>query len=247
MSFTSRFPFPPNDPEDAGSRYNSRLYERFEGLLPVVTYSVILWCTLVYFIVNKDGAGSIASYKLAHFLGYTTYQDLCEGRWWGLIASACVHIDLWHIVFNMLWLLRLGPLMERGLGSVKTIAFFISAAFISSTLQLVIGGPGIGFSGVIYAMGGFMWAAWPRYTGFLEGFSGTSLRWLLIWQAFCFALSWGGMMPIANTAHLSGMIFGFIVGLWACRGTTRGWYWLCASALIMTGCIITCALIAFSS
>ena len=232
-----RFPFPPAHPDDAGPAYGSRQFERFPSLLPVLTYSIMLWCVAVFFLLNRDDSGSVATYKMAHFLGYTTHEDLAQGRWWGLIASTCVHVDLWHIVFNMLWLARLGPLMERGLGSWKTLAFFISAGFVSSTLQLFFGSPGIGFSGVVYAMGGFMWAAWPRYTGFLEGFTSNSLRWLLIWQALCFALSWGGMMPIANTAHISGMAFGFLAGLWACRGTRKGWYWLAATAATLLGCV----------
>lgn len=237
MPAIRRFPFPPAHPDDAGPAYGSRPYERFPSLLPVLTYSVILWCVAVFFLLNRDEPGSVATYQLAHFLGYTTQEDLVQGRWWGLIASTCVHVDLWHIVFNMLWLARLGPLMERGLGSLKTLAFFISAGLVSSTLQLFIGGPGIGFSGVVYAMGGFMWAAWPRYTGFLEGFTSNSLRWLLIWQALCFALAWGGMIQIANTAHISGMAFGFLAGLWACRGTRKGWYWLTATAAMLLGCV----------
>ena len=127
---------------------------------------------------------------------------------------------------------------------LETLAFFISAGFVSSTLQLFFGSPGIGFSGVVYAMGGFIWAAWPRYTGFLEGFTSNSLRWLLIWQALCFALSWGGMMPIANTAHISGMAFGFLAGLWACRGTRKGWYWLAATVATLLGCVALIAVAA---
>ena len=231
-----RFQFPPDNPADAGPTYRSRLYERFADLLPVVTYSVMLWCVVVFFLLNKDQMGN-AAYELAHMLGLTTRQDLAEGRWWGLVAAACIHFNLWHIAFNMLWLFKLGSLMERGVGSLKTLAFFIAAAFVSSTLQLFIGGPGIGFSGVVYALAGFMWGAWPRYTGFLEGFSASTLRWLLIWQAICFLLSASGMMPIGNTAHISGMAFGFLVGLWACRGTKQGWYWLAASLVMLLGSI----------
>ena len=229
-----RFQFPPDNPADAGPTYRSRLYERFTDLLPVVTYSVMLWCVVVFFLLNQDQVGN-AAYELAHMLGLTTRQDLAEGRWWGLVAAACIHFNLWHIAFNMLWLFKLGSLMERGVGSLKTLAFFIAAAFVSSTLQLFIGGPGIGFSGVVYALAGFMWGAWPRFTGFLEGFSASTLRWLLIWQAICFLLSAGGMMPIGNTAHISGMAFGFLVGLWACRGTRQGWYWLAASLAMLLG------------
>lgn len=241
-----RFQFPPESAEDAGPGYRSRLYERFADLLPLVTYSVILWCGVVYFLLNRDLGGNVAM-ELAHRLGLTTRQDLAGGRWWGLVATSCIHFDLWHIGFNMLWLVKLGSLMERGLGSLKTLAFFIAAAFVSSTLQLFISGPGIGFSGVVYALGGFIWGAWPRYTGFLEGFTASSLRWLLGWQALCFLLSWGGMLPIGNTAHITGMAFGFLVGLWACRGTRQGWPWLAASLAMLLACTGLVVMAAMSS
>ena len=232
-----RFQFPPDDPADAGPGYRSRLFERFGDLLPVVTYAVLLWCIAVYFLLNKDTSGATNLNELAHRLGAMSGQDLIDGRWWTMIGSAFVHFNLWHIGFNMLWLVRLGSLMERGLGSIKTAAFIVAAAFVSSTFQIFIGGPGIGFSGVVYAMGGFIWGAWPRYTGFLESFNGSTLRMFIIWQGLCFIPTWGGLMPIGNTAHISGMIFGFLVGLWACKGTKRGWYWLTGAVLMVLVCV----------
>ena len=59
----------------------------------------------------------------------------------------------------------------------------------------------------------------------------------IIWQGLCFILTWGGLMPIGNTAHISGMIFGFLVGLWACKGTKRGWYWLTGAVLMVLVCV----------
>ena len=227
--------FPPENPEEAGPACRSRLFERFADLLPVVSYSVMLWCAVVFYLLKRSAAGDGSVNELAHILGLTTRSDLAEGRLWGLIASTCIHFDLLHFAFNMIWLAKLGPLMERGLGSMKTLAFFISAGFVSSILQLFIGGTGIGFSGIIYAMGGFIWGAWPRYTGFLESFRASSLRWLLVWQVLCFLLSWGNIIPIANTAHVAGLTFGLLVGLWACRGNQRGWHWLVASLMLVIG------------
>lgn len=235
-----RFQFPPDDPADAGPTYRSRLYERFGNLLPIVTYSILLWCLAVYLLLNRGAANNVQDQELMRQLGAISPDDLIYGRWWAFITSAFIHKEIFHLAFNMLWLIKLGSLMERGLGSIKTVIFVAVAAFVSSTFQLFIGGVGIGFSGVVYAIGGFMWGAWPRYTGFLEGFNGSTLRWFLIWQCLCFVLSWGGMLPIGNTAHISGMIFGFLVGLWACKGTKRGWYWLAAAILML---VIATALI----
>lgn len=228
-----KFQFPPDNPADAGPTHRSRLYERFPDLLPVVSYGALLWCAAVFFTLNGK-ADSVDLQTLLLAVGAVSLGDLVNGRWWGLVTSAFVHLELWHIFFNMYWLVRFGTLMERGLGSVKTLSFFVLAAFVSSGWQLMMSpGGGIGFSGVVYAMGGFMWGAWPRFTGFLEGFTGSTLRWFLIWQGICFFLSWGNMIPIGNTAHISGMAFGFFVGLWACWGTKRGWQWLLAAAVML--------------
>ena len=229
-----RLPLPPDDPTDAGPMYHSRLYERFVDLLPVVTYASLLWCVSVYFLIKSGSSNHVNAEKLLHLLGATSHADLADGRWWALVGSAFIHMELFHLGFNMYWLVRLGSLMERGLGSLKTLAFIIAAAFVSSALQLAIGGAaGIGFSGVVYAMIGFMWGAWPRYTGFLESMNGRTVRFFLIWQGVCFLLTWGRILPVANTAHISGMVFGLLAGLWACKGTKGGWYWL-AACLAMT-------------
>ncbi|MBT8036094.1 MAG: rhomboid family intramembrane serine protease [Verrucomicrobiae bacterium] len=237
-----RFQLPPDNPTDAGPLYRSRLYERFVEILPVCTYACVLWCVSVYFLLNQESSTHVNVKKLMHFLGATSHQDLANGRWWGLVGSAFIHKEFFHLAFNMYWLVRLGSLMERGLGSLKTFAFIVVAAYVSSALQLTIGGgPGIGFSGVVYAMIGFVWGAWPRYTGFLERVNGQTVRFFLIWQGLCFLLSWGGILAIAHTAHISGMIFGYLIGQWACKGIKGGWYWLAACLamiLIATGLII---------
>ncbi|MBK1856089.1 rhomboid family intramembrane serine protease [Verrucomicrobiaceae bacterium 5K15] len=234
-----KFQYPPENPADAGPAMRSRLYERFPDLLPVVTYGVLLWCASVFLLLNRGGSEMVDQEGLIRSLGAISLKELYEGRWWGLITSAFVHQQMFHVFFNMYWLVRFGTLMERGLGSWKTLAFFLAAALVSSAWQIMASpAGGIGFSGVVYAMGGFMWGAWPRFTGFLEGFNGSTLRWFLIWQIFCFFLSMGNIIPIGNTAHISGMAFGFLVGLWACRGTKRGWGWLAASIFMAASAIV---------
>ena len=233
-----RFQFPPENPADAGPGCRSRLYERFVDLIPVVTYASLLWCItvflLIYRCISERGEVQILMVKL----GATAERELSLGQWWGMIASAFIHVEFLHLAFNMYWLVKLGSLMERGLGSVKTAVFFVVTAFVSTTYQLEIGGYGIGFSGVVYAMAGFMWGAWPRYTGFLEGFNGRTLRFFLIWQGLCFLLSMSNIMPIGNTAHISGMLFGFLLGMWAHKGTKHGWRWLAASVAMTAGAVM---------
>lgn len=230
-----RYQFPPEDPADAGPTYRSRFFERFANLVPVVTYASLLWCVSVYLLILRAQTEEDDLTIVMAKLGAVGEQVLIDGQWWCMITSAFIHKEIWHLFFNMYWLVRFGSLMERGLGSVKTAGFICAAAFVSSTYQLVIGGAGIGFSGVVYAMVGFMWGAWPRYTGFLESFRSRTLGFFLIWQGICFLLTLGNIMAIGNTAHISGMLFGFLLGMWALKGTRKGWYWLAASVLIAAG------------
>ena len=113
-----RFQFPPDNAADAGPAHRSRLYERFADLLPVVTYAAVLWCVAVFLLLNRAIAEGDPLEKLMVALGGW-------GEWWGMVGSAFVHIKLWHLGFNMYWLVKFGSLMERGLGSVKTAAFII--------------------------------------------------------------------------------------------------------------------------
>ncbi len=41
-----------------------------------------------------------------------------RGEWHRLFSSAFIHVAVWHLAFNMLTLMSLGPVMERVLGGV---------------------------------------------------------------------------------------------------------------------------------
>jgi rhomboid protease GluP len=67
-------------------------------------------------------------------------------------------VEIWHLGFNLYWLVILGRDLEQALGRWKLVALFVCAAFVSSAAQLAVGGStGIGFSGVGYAMFGLLW------------------------------------------------------------------------------------------
>jgi len=87
----------------------------------------------------------------------------------------------------------------------------------------------VGISGVAFAMAGFMLGAWPRWTGFLEGFDAHIVKFLVFWQLLCFGLTLTDVRPIANTAHIAGFLAGLFIGIWACKGNRFGWPWLGAT------------------
>ena len=60
--------------------------------------------------------------------GYLPAERIWNGALWALVSSAYVHVALWHLLFNVYWLWRLGGPVERTLGSFNFFAFIIVLA-----------------------------------------------------------------------------------------------------------------------
>jgi len=225
--------FPPDSASEAGPWRGSRLYEAFPIVFPWFTYLVIFWCCVVqYLIYTVREADDVIYVEVFEKIGAPLYQNPYHEPMWKFLSSCCVHdMDfLMHLVFNMMWLMTLGPLMERGIGTFKTIVFFAVTGFVSSAIGSAITEmPGVGMSGIVYALCGFMWTAWPRWTGFLEKFNGQTVKLMIFWQLICFVLTFTGSYNVGNSAHVSGMVYGALIGKWACMGNERGKPWMLAT------------------
>jgi len=225
--------FPPDDISECGGWRNSRQYEALPNIFPIVSYLIMLWCVGNHMIafVTANGDQEVF-HDLQMKFGAMKVVDPFGEPIWKYLTTCFIHssTNLLHVIFNMMWLFLLGPLIERGIGSVKFLLFVIVTGFVSSALQTSLDGAGVGFSGVVYAMCGFMWAAWPRWTGFLEKFRGSTVKFMLFYMVLCFFIPG---MRVGNIAHLSGLIIGGTIGLWACWGNRNGFKWLLATIAIV--------------
>lgn len=154
------------------------------------------------------------------------FEKLQEGEFWRLISPIFLHNDIFHILFNMLWLVVLGRQMEFRLGPGRLLGFIAISALFSNTAQYLMSGPNfIGFSGVLCAMLAFIWqrqriAPWEGYQ--IPHSSLTFMFWFLGGMAALQTISFlseiylgSGFSPgIANTAHLSGLFIGYILSRW---------------------------------
>ncbi|MFN7970775.1 MAG: rhomboid family intramembrane serine protease [Acidobacteriota bacterium] len=131
----------------------------------------------------------------------------------GLVFSAFVHIDVVHFLMNTMVLYQVGPILERWLGKTTLYAgFYLLAALVSSAAQLLFSGPGIGASGVLYAMVGYLWIKQRRHPDrFAYILAPGAFRPLFVWLVLGFVLSYTGMMRIGNAAHVGGLLFGILV------------------------------------
>ncbi len=157
--------------------------------------------------------------------GFVSDQQLYSGRWWGLVSNAFVHFEPFHILFNMYWLWFFGRAFERTLGPLRLILFVLITAFVTSGIQLPFGS-GIGFSGVGYALFGFGWATRTRYPEMARIATPKTVQLFVIWAVICIVATQFKLMNIANGAHVSGAIVGYLIGL----AVSRGWIQVAALA-----------------
>ena len=142
---------------------------------------------------------------------------LINNEWWRLITPTFLHFSITHLVFNCLWIYILGSRIEKLDGLSIFLFIFILTGILSNagqffwTQQYLFGG----LSGAVYGLLGYCFIVeldgrHGRY-GLPEALYLFMFIWLLV--GFTGVLSFFGFGNVANTAHLVGMIAGFIIGL----------------------------------
>jgi GlpG protein len=141
--------------------------------------------------------------------GYLPADSIWNGGYWALVTSTFVHFEIWHLAFNVYWLWVLGGQLERAIGSLRFLAFFLVAAFVSSSFELAMSdGTGIGASGVVYAIFGFMWPARHRYPSFNTVLDTRTIQIFVFWLVGCVIATYLKIWEVGNAAHISGLLFG---------------------------------------
>lgn len=141
--------------------------------------------------------------------GYYPVDEIREGAYWALLTSVFVHIELWHVVFNVYWLYVLGARLELAIGSWRWLVFVLGAALVSSGAELgVSDDTGIGASGVVYGLFGFMWICRDRLPGFHHILDRRTVTLFILWLGGCIFLTLTKVWEVGNAAHVAGLAFG---------------------------------------
>ncbi|MCH9811936.1 rhomboid family intramembrane serine protease [bacterium] len=143
-----------------------------------------------------------------------------EGEVWRLFTPAILHRELLHFLFNMLWLIVLGRVVELNTGVFKFGVLVLLSAIASNLAQYFVSGPVfMGFSGVVAACIGYVWVRKKRAPWEVYGLQDRMMTFLLIYifgltalQGVFFLLQFFSIasipFPIANTAHVVGFLTG---------------------------------------
>jgi GlpG protein len=179
-----------------------------------LTFGLILLC-LAFAVYSKLGYDRdvVRRFLLADpgNANGTFLPEVRAGEYWRLFSPAFIHFGPLHLIFNLMWLYQLGCMIEARRGTL-TLALLVAVTAAGPFLaEYLWRGPALvgGMSGVVYGLAGYIWMA-----GKYDLTSGlyldrTSIQWLLVWLVLCFT---GWMGPVANVAHLAGLIIGVIWG-----------------------------------
>jgi membrane associated rhomboid family serine protease len=80
---------------------------------------------------------------------------------WTLVTSVYAHAGIWHLVSNVVVLVPVGLLVERGTTPVRYHAYFLASGAIGGVTQVLVTGPDgsaavIGASGAVFALVGYL-------------------------------------------------------------------------------------------
>ena len=129
------------------------------------------------------------------------------GEPWRIFTTTLVHIDVLHLAFNLLWLVRQGAPIERQLGSIRFALFAVAIGGGASLAEYALIGLGVGLSGVGYGLFAFAWVLKddPHLAGLVDRRTATLF---VVWFFFCIATTVLEVLPVANVAHGAGAALG---------------------------------------
>jgi membrane associated rhomboid family serine protease len=173
----------------------------------------------VWLAIQADGGnGSRLVYKLSLIPNITAaavgpdrtgeiFQGVAQGSWWQVGTSVFTHVELIHLVLNMLALYFLGPPLEQVLGRLRFITLYAVSGLTGSAAVMLFSPQyqsTLGASGAIFGLFGAL-----AVVAFKVGGDFRNVLMLIgINLAFTFTvpnISWQG--------HLGGLVGGTLVAL----------------------------------
>lgn len=213
--------------------------------VPILTYLLVAVSVIITGASMLGGSrpGSFL-YALGSF-GFAPAEQIWGGRVWGLVTPVFIHGGVVHLLFDMLWLVQIGRILERTLPPAVYLLWIVLSAAVGSASELLISGQtGIGMSGVVYALFGLMWAGRGAYPAWRTVATPENLRLLVYWGLFCVATTYLPFLHflglnIANGAHGGGFLFGLCIGslFYAPR---RRYIWTAPLLLLLAACTLAC-------
>ena len=198
-----------------GSRYGKKAY--VNGLLIALNVLFFLYLEItgssenVYFMYTKGAMSAPAVLE--------------DGEYYRLLTAMFMHFGIRHIMNNMLVLFVLGDNLERALGHVKYLIFYLLCGIGSNWVSMMAHSTdtmtvSAGASGAIFGVVGGLLYVVTANKGHLEDLSTRQLVIMIFFSLYLGYTSTG----VDNTAHLSGLVIGIVLAIILYHRPTGDWW-----------------------
>ena len=180
-------------------------FSQYIRLYPVVTFFLalnilIFVLTYIPFIGNQ-----------IYLAGMGINYLISAGEWWRLFTPMFLHNGIMHLLFNMFSLYLFGPELEKIAGKARFLTIYLLSGIFGNIATFFLQKPeyaSVGASGAIFGILG-AFGALVYYTKHIL----PQLRQIIV-PIIIISIIMTYLQPNINTtAHIVGMIVGFLIGL----------------------------------
>ena len=187
------------------------LYRRKKAFVNIGLIAI----NVIYFLyLEMTGSTENTQFMVAHGAMYAPLV-LEGGEYFRLLTSVFMHFGINHIMNNMLILFILGDNLERALGHIKYLLFYLLCGVGANVVSIILNlgdyrsVVSAGASGAIFGViGGLLYAVLIN-RGRLEDLSARQLL-IMIACSLYFGFTSTG---VDNAAHVGGLFFGIVLGI----------------------------------
>lgn len=169
---------------------------------------------LYFLFLEVAGSTESTSFMVAHGAMYAPLV-LEKGEYYRLLTSVFMHFGINHIMNNMLILFILGDNLERALGHIKYLFFYLICGVGANIVSMLVNlgeyrnVVSAGASGAIFGViGGLLYAVIIN-RGRLEDLSTRQLVVIIVCSLYFGFTSTG----VDNAAHIAGLFLGIVMGV----------------------------------
>ena len=187
-----------------GSRYGKKAY--VNGLL--IALNVLFF---LYLEITDSSEDAYFMYTKGAMFAPAVLED---GEYYRLLTAMFMHFGIRHIMNNMLVLFVIGDNLERALGHVMYLLFYLLCGFGSNWVSMMAHTAdtmtvSAGASGAIFGVVGGLLYVVTANRGQLEDLNTRQLVIMIFFSLYLGYTSTG----VDNIAHLSGLVIGFVLAI----------------------------------
>lgn len=187
-----------------GSRYGKKAY--VNGLL--IALNVLFF---LYLEITGSSEDAYFMYTKGAMFAPAVLED---GEYYRLLTAMFMHFGIRHIMNNMLVLFVIGDNLERALGHVKYLIFYLLCGIGSNGVSMMAHTAdtmtvSAGASGAIFGVVGGLLYVVTANRGQLEDLNTRQLVIMIFFSLYLGYTSTG----VDNIAHLSGLVIGFVLAI----------------------------------